>query len=72
MSPPEVWGPAVWTLFHTLIEKMHPDAYPRVINSMYAMFVRICKFLPCPDCSNDASIFLAKIKLSNYKNKEQF
>ena len=21
MSPPEVWGPAVWTLFHTLSEK---------------------------------------------------
>ena len=72
MSPPEVWGPAVWTLFHTLIEKMNPDAYPHVINSMFGMIVRICKFLPCPDCSNDASNFLAKIKLNNYKTKNEF
>ena len=34
--------------------------------------MRICKFLPCPDCSNDASIFLAKIKLSDMKNKTEF
>jgi hypothetical protein len=28
--------------------------------------------LPCPDCSNDASNFLAKIKLNNYKTKIEF
>lgn len=72
MSPPEVWGPAVWTLFHTLIEKMNPDTYPRVIGSMFTMIVRICKFLPCPECSTDASNFLAKIRLSDYKTKDEF
>jgi hypothetical protein len=72
MSPPEVWGPAVWTLFHTLIEKMNPDTYPRVIGSMFTMIVRICKFLPCPECSRDASNFLAKIRLSDYKTKDEF
>jgi hypothetical protein len=72
MSPPEVWGPAVWTLFHTLIEKINPDAYPHVIESMFSMIVRICKYLPCPDCSADASNFLAKIKVSDYKTKHDF
>jgi hypothetical protein len=72
MSPPEVWGPAIWTLFHTLIEKLNSDAYPHVINSMFNMIVRICKFLPCPECSRDASNFLAKIKLSDYKTKQDF
>ena len=72
MSPPEVWGPAVWTLFHTLIEKMNPHAYPQVIGSMFGMIVRICKVLPCPDCSIDASNFLAKIKLNDYKTKDDF
>jgi hypothetical protein len=72
MSPPEVWGPAVWSLFHTLIEKLNPDAYPHVISSMFSVIVRICKFLPCPDCSNDASKFLAKITLNNYKTKSEF
>jgi hypothetical protein len=72
MSPPEVWGPAVWTLFHTLIEKMNPYAYPHVIDSMFGIIVRICKVLPCPECSADASIFLAKIKLNDYKTKDDF
>jgi len=72
MSPPEVWGPAVWTLFHTLAEKLNPNAYNHVISSLFGMIVQICKVLPCPECSKDASNFLAKIKLSDYKNKYEF
>jgi hypothetical protein len=72
MSPPEVWGPAVWTLFHTLAEKLNPNAYNQVIPSLFGMIVQICKVLPCPECSRDASNFLAKIKLSDYKNKDEF
>jgi hypothetical protein len=72
MSPPEVWGPAVWTLFHTLAEKLNPDAYIQVIPSLFSIIVQICKFLPCPDCSSHASNFLAKIKLSDYKTKDEF
>lgn len=72
MSPPEVWGPAIWKLFHTLIEKMNDDAYPIVVNSMFNIITRICKFLPCPECSKDASNFLAKINVSNFKTKEEF
>ena len=72
MSPPEVWGPAVWTLFHTLAEKINDDAYPFVSHSLFNMIVRICKFLPCPECSIDASNFLAKIKISDIKTKTEF
>jgi hypothetical protein len=72
MSPPEVWGPAVWRLFHTLIEKMNPNAYPKVIGPMFSIIIKICKVLPCPECSRDASNFLAKIKLSDYKTKDDF
>ncbi len=72
MSPPEVWGPAVWTLFHTLAEKLNPNAYNQVIPSFFGIIVQICKALPCPDCSRDATHFLAKIKLSDYKNKDEF
>jgi len=72
MSPPEVWGPAVWTLFHTLIEKLNPQAYPYVMGSMFGMIVKICKVLPCPECSRDASNFLAKINLKDYKTKDEF
>jgi hypothetical protein len=72
MSPPEIWGPAVWALFHTLIEKMDPNAYPHVIPSMFGIIVRICKYLPCPECSTDSSNFLGKLKLTDYKTKDQF
>lgn len=72
MSPPEVWGPAVWTLFHTLAEKLNSNAYNQVIPSMFNMIVQICKVLPCPECSRDASNFLAKIRLSDYKTKDEF
>lgn len=72
MSPPEVWGPPIWTLFHTLAERIREDAYPLVSLQLFNIIVKICKFLPCPDCSNDASIFLAKINNSDLKTKQQF
>ena len=72
MSPPEVWGPAVWRLFHTLSERLNDNAYNALSPQLFGFFVRICKFLPCPDCSNDASIFLAKIRFSDIKNKIEF
>jgi hypothetical protein len=72
MSPPEIWGPPIWTLFHTLSEKINPHLYPLVINSMFGIIVKICNFLPCPECSKDASNFLGKTKSSEYKTKNDF
>ena len=72
MSPPEVWGPAVWRLIHTLCERLNENAYNALSHQLFNFFVRICKFLPCPECSTDASNFLAKIKISNLKNKTEF
>ena len=72
MSPPEVWGPAVWTLFHTLIEKLNPNYYPYIVESLFGIIVRICRYLPCPECSRDASNFLARLKLKDFKTKDDF
>ena len=72
MPPPEIWGPAVWTLFHTLIEKINDQAYPMLFQQLFLHFQKICKFLPCPECSRDATNFLAKTKLNNLKNKNDF
>jgi hypothetical protein len=68
----EVWGPAVWTLFHTLAERVHEDAYPFISAQLFNQIVQICKVLPCPDCSTDASIFLKKINISTIKTKTDF
>lgn len=72
MSPPEVWGPAVWTLFHTLAEKVNEQAYPFVKAQLFAQIRRICGFLPCPECSTDATNFLAKININDLKTKTDF
>jgi len=72
MSPPEVWGPAVWSLFHTLAEKVNENAYPYIAKQLFNLIVRICRFLPCPECSIDASNFLAKIRIENLKTKADF
>jgi hypothetical protein len=72
MSPPEVWGPAVWTLFHTLAEKVTDQAYPFVKVQLFGQIRRICGFLPCPECSTDATNFLAKININDLKTKIDF
>jgi len=72
MSPPEIWGPAVWTLFHVLAERINEQAYSYLFPSMFMMIKRICKFLPCPECSNDATKFLAKLKITDMKTKLEF
>jgi hypothetical protein len=72
MSPPEVWGPAIWTLFHTLADRIREDAYEFIFPSLFNIITRICKYLPCPECANDATIFLARIKHSDLRTKIQF
>ena len=72
MSPPNVWGPAVWTLFHTLSEKVSEEAYPFIKFQLFSQIRRICGFLPCPECSADATKFLAKININDLKTKIDF
>ena len=72
MSPPEVWGPAIWTLFHTLAEKVTEQAYPSVKVQLFGQIRRICTFLPCPECSADATNFLAKVNINDLKTKVDF
>jgi len=72
MSPPEIWGPAVWTLFHTLAERVSEVAYPYIAKQLFTQIVTICKFLPCPDCSADSGVFWSKINISDYKTKREF
>ena len=72
MPAPEIWGPAVWNLFHTLIEQLNEDSYQAIAPQLYSQFVRICKLLPCPDCASDATNFLAKVNLTHIKSKVEF
>jgi hypothetical protein len=72
MSPPEVWGPPIWTFFHTLAEKVNEEYFLSIKNTLFFYIKRICNFLPCPDCSQHANRFLAKVDVSKIKNKVDF
>jgi hypothetical protein len=69
MPPPEVWGPAVWNLFHTLIEHVNENIYTKIYIQFVFFIQQICKFLPCPECSFDATRYLTKVNLTNNKTK---
>ena len=60
MSPSK-WGPPIWTLFHTLAEQITDEGYNVIGKQLYSYILKICKYLPCPDCSNHATIFFEKL-----------
>jgi hypothetical protein len=72
MPPPEVWGPATWTLLHVLAEKVNDVIYPRIVGQMFDIIKRICSALPCPECAQDATIFLSKVRLHELRTKNDF
>ena len=72
MPPIELWGPATWTLFHVLAEKVNEHIYPRIAGQLFDVIKRICTALPCPECAQDATQFLAKVKLHELKSKNDF
>ena len=72
MSPPEVWGPAVWYLFHTLAEKVDEKNFNKIRLPLFNIIKLICKNLPCPYCANDATRFLEKININTINTKQEF
>jgi hypothetical protein len=72
MSPPEVWGPPIWTFFHTLAEHINEESFMNIKFSLFSTIKRICNFLPCPDCSHHAIRFLAKVNINKINNKLEF
>ena len=66
MSPPEVWGPPIWTLFHTLVEKINERHHHLIYQQLFNIIKQICTYLPCPECSIDAVIFLSKVNFPYY------
>lgn len=69
---PNKWGPPVWTFFHTLAEKINPDMFSRIFPKLFSYIVRICRVLPCPECSQHATQFLQKVNPAGVRNKDDF
>lgn len=71
MSPSQ-WGPPIWTLFHTLAEKIHEDKYTSLAPQLFYFIRKISGYLPCPDCSQHASQFFSRVNFSALKTKDDF
>ena len=72
MPAPSIWGPPIWTLLHTMAEKIHEEDFNKLIPKMFGLIKRICSYLPCPDCSQHATQFLAKLKPQQIATKLEF
>ena len=70
MSPPEVWGPPVWTLFHALSANINEEQYAVFGGALFGFFKRICMYLPCPDCARDATRIIGKVIPQNISTKQ--
>jgi hypothetical protein len=69
---PNVWGPPIWTFFHTLAEKINEESFHAIFPILFDYIRRICTVLPCPECSQHAGIFLAKVNPAGVRNKNDF
>lgn len=67
---PQEWGPPIWTLFHTLVERMREESYTIVGPTLFSFIYRISGYLPCPECSQHARTFLSNINPSTLKTKD--
>jgi len=67
---PNVWGPPIWTFFHTLTWKIKEESFSVIFPQLFANIRRICKNLPCPDCSIHATNFLNNVNQSGIKTKQ--
>ena len=68
MTAKKIWGPIIWTYFHTIAEKIKPE-YESEIPLLYNTIKNICSYLPCPDCSRHATMFLSKVKKDRIRTK---
>ena len=63
------WGPDVWLLFHTIVEKIKEPDNTRLCRELFYQIKNICKFLPCPDCASHATSNLANVNISRINSK---
>jgi hypothetical protein len=65
------WGEPTWFLFHTLAEKIKPERFALLRTELLSLISNICQNLPCPDCANHATEFLAQNRFMYIASKEQ-
>lgn len=52
-----IWGTPTWVLFHTLADHISDQSFKIVGPELINILERICRLLPCPECTEHASAF---------------
>ena len=66
---PNVWGPPVWMLLHSLAEKIKEEKFSEIGPQLFNIIKNVCSNLPCPDCSMHATRFFSRVNFSLIKTK---
>ena len=70
--PKSTWGPVIWYFFHTVAHKVKEREFITIRDALISNVIIICKNLPCPDCSQHASRYLAGIDMNKIQSKEDY
>jgi len=65
------WGPAIWYFFHILAEKVKPESFVIVRETLLDTIKIICVNLPCPTCSIHAKTYMNNLNNNTIRTKDQ-
>jgi len=68
MVSKDVWGRTTWRLFHHMVNGLKEERID-LIQPALTIIRNICRSLPCPDCSEHATLLLNRLNLSSIKTK---
>ena len=66
---PNIWGPTTWTFIHTMADKIKDTSFHIIGPQLIHTIIQICYHLPCPECSQHATLFWNKVKIDKIHNK---
>ena len=66
------WAVPTWLFLHTLAAHLPEARYPILKQELLYQLKNICAVLPCPDCAQHASQYLAGVSIHHIPTKEAF
>jgi hypothetical protein len=64
------WGNPTWTFFHTLADHISDSSFDIVGKELINVIERICRHLPCPECTEHATIFWGRVNKQSIKTSQ--
>ena len=66
---PKTWGPPIWLFFHTFTVNISDYGYSKLGMQFFSYVTRICRMLPCPECSEHATKHISGVRIASLKTK---